>query len=88
MITNSNLSGIIILNEKVKDVLLVKLPDLFFPELELIISSLEGKIVLKEMMNDVYESLLKIKTESLDKGTYVIQMVSKGKFIAKSFEKE
>lgn len=88
MITNSHLSGIIILNEKVKDVLLLKLPDLFFPELELTVSSLEGKVVFRQMMSNVYESLLKIKTESLDKGVYVLQMVYKGKFVAKSFEKE
>lgn len=88
MITNSHLTGIMILNEKVKDVLLLKLPDFFYPEIELSISSLEGKIVIKQILSNVYESLIKVKTESLEKGTYIIQMASKGKFIAKSFEKE
>ena len=88
MITNSQLHGTIFLNEKVRDVLFIKLPDLFFSELELKISSLEGKVLRLELFKDVYDSLLKIKTGSLEKGTYVIQMAYKGMFVAKTFEKE
>jgi len=39
-------------------------------------------------MKDVYESLVKIKTGSLEKGVYVMQMAYQGMFVAKTFEKE
>ncbi|HMS69510.1 MAG: hypothetical protein WAT92_14620 [Saprospiraceae bacterium] len=88
MIANSQLNGTVILNEKVRDVLLIKLPNLFFSELEFTISSLEGKVLKLEYMKDVYESLVKIKTGSLEKGVYVMQMAYQGMFVAKTFEKE
>ena len=88
MIANSQLNGTVILNEMVRNVLLIKVTNLFFSELEFTISSLEGKVLKLEYMKDVYESLVKIKTGSLEKGVYVMQMAYQGMFVAKTFEKE
>lgn len=87
MIRSSHIRNTILIQETVKDVLTVRLPSFLKEEFEVIISGMDGKVLTKQVFSSAKETILNISTKSLHAGTYIIQMVSNGNFIARSFNK-
>jgi hypothetical protein len=87
MIRQSHIRNTILIQETVKDVLIVRLPSFLKEELEVIISGMDGKVLTKQVFTSAKETILNVSTKSLQTGTYIIQMASNGNFIARSFNK-
>jgi len=87
MIRSSHIRNTILIQETVKDVLIVRLPSFLKEEFEVIISAMDGKVLIKHVFSSAKETIVKISTKPLQAGTYIIQMVSNGNFVARSFNK-
>lgn len=77
----------LIINEVVRDVLFVKLPQAIKEKLIIKIVSSDGADVMITEYGEGCEDMLKVNTTELKNGTYFIQVLYGGKFSIKTFVK-
>lgn len=85
MIQNVMLRNSFLVNEKVTDALFITIPEWVKDHLTVEILTLDGKSVIRKLVGATKNSMIKISTKTINKGQYVLSILSHNRYAATSF---